>query len=151
MLFKKKDANDGAKAKTEFNALKAKKADAVEKKDEEQSFPHKGGEKHDAAKTLKLSVAQGRVSPSILRRPRITEKATSVSDFNIYTFDVSTTANKKTIASAVKDVYGITPVRVRTVAIPAKHVMSRKGVHGSTSAGKKAYVYLKKGDTIELV
>ncbi len=151
MLFKKKDANDGAKAKTELFASKTKKADALEKIADEQNAPRESAGRHSATKTLKASIALGRVSPNILRRPRITEKATNVSVNNVYTFDVATTANKPQIISAMKDVYKVTPIKVRVVTIPAKSVVSRKGVHGTSKGGKKAYVTLKKGDTIELV
>ncbi len=152
MLFKKKDAGENAKAKTELFASKAKKADALEKLDEARMAPGKGVKGgHEVGKALNVGHAQGRVSPTILKRPRITEKASMMSQYNIYTFDVATTATKNSIMGAIKDVYNITPVQVRVVTIPAKHFVSRKGVHGKTSMGKKAYVYLKKGDTIELV
>jgi large subunit ribosomal protein L23 len=147
MLFKKKDQNESSKAKTELSAAKA-----LEKKDEARDAKvagAKGGA--DTGKKVNVGKAAGRVSASILKRPRITEKATDLSAWNIYTFDVATSANKKTVASAVKDVYNVTPVKIRIVTIPRKHVMSRRGVHSLTVAGKKAYVYLKKGDTIELV
>jgi large subunit ribosomal protein L23 len=152
MLFKKKDTNESSKAKTELFASKAKKSDALEKADEARTASMKGVDtKESPVRTLKAAVAHGRVSPSILRRPRITEKATTLSAFNVYTFDVSVDANKKLVASAVKDIYNVSPVKVRMVMIPAKRVTSRKGVQGKTTGGKKAYVYLKKGDTIELV
>ncbi|HXK40076.1 MAG TPA: 50S ribosomal protein L23 [Candidatus Paceibacterota bacterium] len=152
MLFKKKDQNESIKAKTALFASKAKKDEALEKLDEAHVAKSAGeGAKESATKTLKASVAAGRVSPSILRRPRITEKATAASGLNVYTFDISMSANKRTVAGAIKDVYNVTPVKVRTVAIPAKRVTSRRGVRGKTARGRKAYVYLKKGDTIELV
>jgi large subunit ribosomal protein L23 len=161
MLFKKKDQNESVKAKTALFAGKAKQAEALEKKEEAREAKVQGAKTgSEANKTLKASVAaglarkataEGRVNPKVLRQPRITEKATAISAFNVYTFDVATSANKKLIVSAVKDVYNVTPVKVRIVAIPSKHVMSRRGTHGRTARGKKAYVYLKKGDTIELV
>ncbi len=70
----------------------------------------------------------------------------------MYVFDVAMDANKKEIASAIKDIYKVTPRLVRVAAVPRKAVQTR-GTNrwGKTSAGKKAYVYLKKGETIELV
>lgn len=155
MLFKKKDTNESSKAKTALFARKAKKDDAAERVDEAR-VPVSGqaGEEQSAskaAKSLRVGRAKGMVSPLILRRPRITEKATTISAHNIYTFDVAVSANKKTVMGAVKDVYNVTPEKVRIVTVPAKRVVSRRGVRGKTSRGKKAYVYLKKGDTIELV
>lgn len=149
MLFKKKDSNDSSKAKTSLFASRAKKDDAAEKESERTlAAPHSDGA---SGQKLKTTVAGGKADSRILIRPRITEKTTNESAKNVYTFDVLTTANKKQIAAAIKDVYGVTPVRVRIAPVPAKSVMNRKGTTGTTGAGKKAYVELKKGDTIELV
>ncbi len=152
MLFKKKDSNESSKAKTSLFASKAKKDEALAVHDDAKTLA-RDGSANDVAeqKTLKQTVAQGRVNAGILLRPRITEKATNEAAKNVYTFDVATTANKKLIAEAMKDVYGVTPKDVKVVTIPKKHVVSRRGIHGYTKGGKKAYVYLKKGDTIELV
>ena len=88
---------------------------------------------------------------TILKNPRITEKATVLAEQNAYTFDVAINATKKEIEKAVKALYKVTPLHVRTVRVVSKKVMprGRRGKIGATSAGKKAYVYLKKGDKIE--
>lgn len=153
MLFKKKDSNGDVKAKTTLFASKAKKEDAQEKDDERKSMPvvHGAKTKEDVDKTLKTTVAAGKANADILRNPRITEKASALSSQNIYTFDVARSANKTTIREAIKDVYRVTPVAVRIVTIPTKHYTSRRGLRSSSGGGKKAYVKLKKGDTIELV
>ncbi len=90
---------------------------------------------------------------SIIKNPRVTEKATMLVEDACYTFDVAPLATKNEIAKAIKTLYKVTPKRVNTVQITSKKVMprgSRKKV-GYTSAGKKAYVYLKKGDKIEVL
>lgn len=88
---------------------------------------------------------------SVLLRPRITEKAAIAADKNnVYVFEVVKTANKDSIAASVKAQYKVTPVKVRVANIPAKKVFVR-GKRGVKSGGKKAYVYLKKGDKIELI
>jgi large subunit ribosomal protein L23 len=87
---------------------------------------------------------------SIIKRPRITEKASMKAERNVYAFDVASTATKKTIAMATKELYNVTPVKVRVVTIPSKQVFVR-GKWGVKGGGKKAYVYLKKGETIEFV
>ena len=73
----------------------------------------------------------------------------------VYTFEVVSDATKKSIAASVKEFYGVTPVGVRIAKIPAKKVHlrgKRKGAKmGVKSGGKKAYVYLKAGDKIEVV
>ncbi len=90
---------------------------------------------------------------TILKNPRITEKAATLAAANCYTFDVPKSATKQEIKKAIKAQYKVTPVSVRTVTIPTKRVMprTRKGKIGTTGGGKKAYVYLKKGDTIEVL
>lgn len=88
---------------------------------------------------------------SLVKRPRITEKAgiKSESD-NVYTFEVTKDANKKTVAEAVQAIYKVTPTRVNIVNLPAKKVTAR-GRRGVKSAVKKALVFLKKGDKIAFI
>jgi large subunit ribosomal protein L23 len=92
-------------------------------------------------------------SGSILKNPRITEKASMLAEGNAYTFNVAIDATKKEIAHAVKMLYKVTPLRVRTLAIPKTSTSPRgaRGKVGTTGGGKKAYVYLKKGDKIEVL
>ncbi len=88
---------------------------------------------------------------NVLLRPRITEKAALGADkLNVYVFEVTKDATKKSISASVKGAYGITPEKVRVATIPSKQVFVR-GRKGFKSGGKKAYVYLKKGDKIELI
>lgn len=88
----------------------------------------------------------------IIKNPRVTEKATMLVEGACYTFDVSKNATKNEIIKAIKELYKVTPRSVRTVAIPSKKVMHRSNRKpGYTSAGRKAYVYLKKGDKIEVL
>lgn len=88
---------------------------------------------------------------NVLLRPHITEKAAIGADQSrVYVFEVAKEATKKSISASVRDVYKVTPVKVRTTAIFAKQVFVR-GKRGVKSGGKKAYVYLKKGDKIELL
>ena len=89
---------------------------------------------------------------TILLSPRITEKGAYVSSSGAYVFNVAPKANKKEIAEAVASLYKVTPRKVATVTVPRKVVRTR-GTNrtGKTVGGKKAYVYLKKGETIELM
>ena len=58
---------------------------------------------------------------------------------------------KRDVATAILDVYKVSPRKVTLVAIPRKRVMTRgTNRRGTTRGGKKAYVFLKKGDKIEL-
>lgn len=87
-----------------------------------------------------------------LLSPRVTEKGAYLSENGVYVFNVATTANKKEIAEAIKAIFKVTPLRVRVASVPTKQVFTR-GTNrwGRTAGGKKAYVYLKKGETIELL
>jgi large subunit ribosomal protein L23 len=86
----------------------------------------------------------------IIKNPRITEKASLVAQNNTYIFDVAVDATKKAVAFAVESQYKVVPVKVNIVRYPSKRVFTR-GKSGSRGGGKKAYVYLKKGDTIQTV
>ena len=92
------------------------------------------------------------VSPNverILKNPRVTEKATLSAEQNVYVFDVVADANKFQIKQAVKSLYKVTPVKVNVVTVPAKRIIYR-GKRGVKPGGKKAYVYLKEGDKINI-
>lgn len=87
---------------------------------------------------------------NIIVRPRITEKASLVSETQgSYVFEVSKEATKKSIHDAVKHLYKVTPVKVNIVKLPSKKI-TMKGKSGRTGGVKKAYVYLKKGEKIEI-
>ncbi len=88
----------------------------------------------------------------VLTRPRITEKATSLAsaDAGVYTFEVSARANKVLVADAIKKLFKVTPVKVNIINTKAKTVF-RRGKSGVVSGIKKAMVYLKKGDKIDLI
>lgn len=88
---------------------------------------------------------------NVLIRPHVTEKAALGADrAGVYVFEVSENSNKNTIAASVKALYKVTPVKVRVTKIMSKAVFVR-GKRGVKKGGKKAYVYLKKGDKIELI
>lgn len=88
----------------------------------------------------------------VLKNPRITEKATAHSESGIYTFDVAERATKQSVSRAVFDVYRVKPRMIRIVVIRSKVRRNiRTGKRGISRGGKKAYVYLKKGDVIALL
>lgn len=87
----------------------------------------------------------------VLQNPRITEKATSGIEQGVYVFDVAVSANKKQIMSAINATYKVQPRAVHIVTIRSKMVRNmRTGKSGMKPGGKKAYVYLKKGETITI-
>lgn len=89
---------------------------------------------------------------SVIVKPRITEKGVGKSEQNVYTFVVRKDATKHDISDAVKALYNVTPVKVNTVNKAPRRYVSRTRGRAVTEKGlKKAYVYLKAGDTITLV
>lgn len=86
----------------------------------------------------------------IIKNPRVTEKASNVFEQNVYTFDIAQSANKTEIKKAIFELYKVKPVKVNVLPVPDKHIISR-GRSGVKSGGKKALVYLKKGDKIEFI
>lgn len=89
---------------------------------------------------------------SVIIKPRVTEKAVRQNDKNVYTFIVRRDATKYSVSDAVKALFKVTPVKVNIVNKSPKQFMSRsKGRMQNVNGMKKAYVYLKKGDRIDLV
>jgi large subunit ribosomal protein L23 len=86
----------------------------------------------------------------ILHSPRITEKSTDLSEKGAYVFVVDTGATKTSVKEAFVSKYKVVPVKINIVNLPAKTTF-RRGVRGSKSGVKKAVVYLKTGDKIEIV
>lgn len=83
----------------------------------------------------------------LIKGPRITEKTALFAERGAYTFNVEDHANKNEVKKAIKILYGVTPERVSITQIKDKLIF-RRGVIGKKSGGKKAVVYLKKGDKI---
>jgi large subunit ribosomal protein L23 len=87
----------------------------------------------------------------ILKHGRVTEKATMHQGQNIYTFDVESNATKRDIMRAVQALYKVKPVKVAVVRVPEKKVRSmRTGKVGIKRGSKKAYVYVKEGESITI-
>jgi large subunit ribosomal protein L23 len=87
----------------------------------------------------------------VLKHARVTEKASMQQGSNVYTFDVATSASKRDIILAVHALYKVTPRKVAVVNVPTKTKRNmRSGREGLKRGGKKAYVYLKSGETITL-
>jgi len=81
--------------------------------------------------------------------PYITEKSAVYSERHCYTFKVIPSANKIILKKAIKELYGFDTVKIRIVNIPSKTRFSR-GKTGVKSGYKKAMIYLKEGDKIDL-
>lgn len=100
---------------------------------------------------VNTALATDRDLSSVIQKPRITEKAVKQGEQNVYTFIVRSDATKFDVRDAVKQLFNVTPVKVNIANKAPRQYMSRsKGRTVSQKGMKKAYVYLKAGDSIEL-
>ena len=81
--------------------------------------------------------------------PNITEKSTSLSEFNKVVFRVHKSANKKTIKKSIEKIFKVKVVKINTINIREKIKMVRNK-KAYKSGYKKAIVTLKKGQSIDL-
>jgi len=81
--------------------------------------------------------------------PAITEKATSLSEFNKVVFKVHVNANKNSIKRSIEKIFKVKVIKINTVNLKGKNkiVRNRKS---RTPGYKKAIVTLKKGQSIDL-
>ena len=99
-----------------------------------------------------VSLPTDRDLSGVIIKPRITEKAVGKGEQNVYTFVVRKDATKYDVRDAVKQLFSVTPVKVNIVNKAPRQYMSRTKGRKVTEAGmKKAYVYLKSGDSISIV
>ena len=90
----------------------------------------------------------------IIKRPIITEKAMKMGESGQYVFEVDKAANKIQIRKAIEEMFEVNCVSVRTTVVKGKvkSRVTKKGLmRGTTPTRKKAYITLKKGQTIDLV
>ncbi len=85
----------------------------------------------------------------IIIKPRTTEKSVILKEEGVYVFEVTSDANKSEVKKEIHRLYKVNPVKVNIAQNPAKKVFVR-GRLGKKGGVKKAYVYLKKGDKINL-
>ena len=87
----------------------------------------------------------------VLLSPRVTEKAAIGSDAGVYVFNITKAATKPQVSAAVQELFKVTPRKINIVnSKPSSTVTRVTGRKGRTNGAKKAYVYLKEGDKIEL-
>ena len=81
--------------------------------------------------------------------PNITEKSTSLSDFNKIVFKVDRGANKDSIKKSIEKIFKVNVIKINTINIKGKTKLV-KNKRGFKSGYKKAIVTLKKGQSIDL-
>ena len=81
--------------------------------------------------------------------PNITEKSTSLSEFNKVVFKVSKSASKKSIKKSIEKIFKVNVIKINTINLKGKNkiVRNRKS---KTPGYKKAIITLKKGQSIDL-
>lgn len=109
-----------------------------------------GKEKEKKSKALIKASNFAQVGGSkIIIKPHITEKSNFLNEIGAYVFKVFDDSNKIMITSAIKELYKVKPVKVNIVNIPSSSIFLR-GKRGIKPGFKKAIVYLKKGEKIEI-
>ena len=81
--------------------------------------------------------------------PNITEKSTSLSEFNKVVFKVHKGANKKSIKKSIEKIFKVNVIKINTINLKGKTKVVR-GKKSTKSGFKKAIVTLKKGQSIDL-
>lgn len=126
--------------------------DVFKKKKERERFEKKQEEKKSEALTKKASVFAPKKTGQagkIIIKPHVAEKSTNLNEKGMYVFKVAEKANKIMIKRAVKETYGVVPQKINIVNIPPKKIFLRRR-EGVKPGFKKAVIFLKKGEKIEI-
>lgn len=137
------------KTKKEKKPAVAKAAKAVEEKKAEK-VSSESGANPTLTKGDFLANSTLNYPADVILRPRITEKATDEQQKGVYIFEVRKDATKISVRKTIEKIYKVNPRKINIVKNPAKNLIVR-GRKGVKPAVKKAYVYLKDGDKIDIV
>ena len=85
----------------------------------------------------------------IIVSPNITEKSTSLSEYNKIVFKVNTKAKKKSIKKSIEKIFKVNVIKVNTINYKGKTKIVR-GKKTYKNSYKKAIITLKKGQSIDL-
>ena len=85
----------------------------------------------------------------VIRKPIITEKATTASESGAVVFEVAMSANKPQIKEAIESLFGVKVKAVNT-SITRGKIKKFRGRPGRRRDVKKAYVTLHEGNTIDV-
>ena len=86
---------------------------------------------------------------NLIKKPVITEKSTTNSQFNKYVFEVRNDANKKTVKETIEETYKVKVQKLNSLNVKSKPKVF-KGQRGSRSELKRIIVTLKEGSTIDM-
>lgn len=131
------------------------------KNKEKERFLKKKKEKGEAAvqktETVKISDKKSierkkenfKEDVLVLESPYITEKSAAGSEKGVYVFKINPKANKIMVKKAVEKMYNVYVEKVNILRKPPKKIFV-KGKWGRRTGFKKAVIYLKKGENIEI-
>ena len=85
----------------------------------------------------------------IIVSPAITEKATSLSEFNKMVFKVHKGASKNSIKKSIEKIFKVNVIKINTINLKRKTKLVR-GKKSFKPGYKKAIVTLKKGQSVDL-
>lgn len=111
----------------------------------------KAGAKKSAKPAKDAGASLTKTPVHILKSPRITEKAAYMTMQSAYVFEVAMDATKRDVIAAVRALYHVEPRKVNMVVKKPRAYVARFRNRRGTKAGmKKAYVFLKKGEKIDM-
>ena len=85
----------------------------------------------------------------VIISPNITEKSTSLSEFNKVVFKVNKGASKNSIKRSIEKIFKVNVIKINTINLKGKtKIIKNKKTY--KSGYKKAIVTLKKGQSIDL-
>ncbi len=111
---------------------------------EEKTISQKGTES-----STKPVERLGFTMSSVIVQPLISEKAAILAGANQYVFIVQKNANRVQVRSAIKAMYGVSPLSINILNVRGKKVRFGKR-EGTRSDWKKAIVTLPAGQTINV-
>ena len=85
----------------------------------------------------------------VIISPNITEKSTSLSEFNKVVFKVNKGASKNSIKRSIEKIFKVNVIKINTINLKGKTKLVRNK-RAYKPGYKKAIVTLKKGQNIEL-
>lgn len=106
-------------------------------------------EKAPVVKKAKKAREISKEALNIIVGPIVSEKSARLSEHGVVAFKVRKDANRVAVRNAMRELYGVTPVRVNILAIRGKWVRFGK-FQGRQGDYKKALVYLPKGTSLDI-
>ncbi len=152
-LFNRKTSNQAKKVTDETKkSKKSVKTDNTSITDEiitPESQQKTTVKKENKVLPIKAMKGQAGNSYKLLLSPKISEKVADLASRNVYVFNVPVKAEKIAIAKSVEQLYGVKVEKVNTTRGQGK-LIYRGYKKGRRSQWKKAFVSVKKGQTIDL-